>query len=576
LALSVLACAVCGCGGGGGGGGSTPQGATGSATFVVDWPAARVADIPAAAHSARIQVLSGTAVLATQDVARPAAGGRTTTHFGYLPSGQLSYAISAYAQPLCAGQPISTANNLLTVTGGQDTLVPIAVESASPINTVSVSVITSTVTVGSTITVNAVARDTNNQPVLATFTWLSSAPTVATVDGSGHVTGVSVGSALITARETGTGKTGGVTITVTAKPAGKVQVTVAPGTSGMQIGQHVQLMATARNDLGPVTTTFHWASAQPAIASVDASGYVTGVSVGSAVITATDNTSAQSATATINVSAPVPSTPWSGKIVFESDMSGSLELYLLRPDGSVQQLTSDGTNNADAVFSYDGTQIAYDSGAAGSRQIMGMNAGGGGRQVLVTNGLDNVDPAFSRDGSKLAYASGTATMHDIYVKDLASGTTTQLTHGEGDNLHPGFSLDGSQLVFSSSRGGNYDIYVMGADGGGITQLTTESYWDGHPMFSPDGAKIAFSSNRADDHTAYQTHQMNPDGNSQVRLLNVTHCSRTPCYSPDGAQLVFASNPDRNFDLYMASVDGSGFHLIFSGPGREMHPSWGPE
>lgn len=50
-------------------------------------------------------------------------------------------------------------------------------------------------------------------------TWSSSDTAVATVDGSGNVTGVKAGSATITVKTTDQGKTASAKVTVTAKPA---------------------------------------------------------------------------------------------------------------------------------------------------------------------------------------------------------------------------------------------------------------------------------------------------------------------------------------------------------------------
>jgi hypothetical protein len=70
---------------------------------------------------------------------------------------------------------------------------------------------------GASLDLNAQALDANNNGITAVFTWSTSAPNVATVDpNSGLVTGVSVGSATITATSSGLSDT--LSVTVIAPP----------------------------------------------------------------------------------------------------------------------------------------------------------------------------------------------------------------------------------------------------------------------------------------------------------------------------------------------------------------------
>ena len=89
----------------------------------------------------------------------------------------------------------------------------------APVNTVQIIQPTNpTVQVGGTLDLDARAFDTNNNIVPATFSWSSTPTNVATVDpASGVVTGVSVGSATITA-STG-GKSAALAVTVAPAPA---------------------------------------------------------------------------------------------------------------------------------------------------------------------------------------------------------------------------------------------------------------------------------------------------------------------------------------------------------------------
>lgn len=104
--------------------------------------------------------------------------------------------------------------------------------------------------------------------------WESDHPEIATVDASGLVESKSVGSAKITAKKAGY-KDGSITIKVDLE---KIEITTAGNAKDIIKGQTLKL--TANKD--GVT----WESSDPTIATVDATGLVSGVSYGTVTISA--------------------------------------------------------------------------------------------------------------------------------------------------------------------------------------------------------------------------------------------------------------------------------------------------
>lgn len=147
---------------------------------------------------------------------------------------------------------------------------------------------TMTVTVGATTPLTAVALDASGKTVSGVkFTWASDATGIATVDANtGVVTGVTAGSAKITA--TGGGKSGTATVTVNAAGPVIATVQVTSPAGPVPVGGLSQLVATALDASNtPIpNTTFTWNSDNAAVAAVDTNGVVTGVASGSANITA--------------------------------------------------------------------------------------------------------------------------------------------------------------------------------------------------------------------------------------------------------------------------------------------------
>jgi hypothetical protein len=138
--------------------------------------------------------------------------------------------------------------------------------------------------------------DGSTANVTASATWVSSAPSIATVNG-GVVTGVSPGMATITAT---IGSLSG-SATVTVNPLLQ-SITVAPSTATVVIGAKQAFTAngtysdgTTRNLTNGVT----WTSSDTGLASIDATGLATGLSAGTVTIRAALVSVSGSATLTI-------------------------------------------------------------------------------------------------------------------------------------------------------------------------------------------------------------------------------------------------------------------------------------
>src|SRR6266540_2456443 len=157
---------------------------------------------------------------------------------------------------------------------------------------------------GQTLQLTATPIDTSGTPMTGqAVAWASSNGAVATVNGSGLVSAMAPGLATITA--TSGGKSGTAAITVTSVPVAAVDV--APAVATIPQGQTTQLTATPKDAAGnPLSgRAVSWTSSNTAVATVSASGLVTGVTAGAATITATSE--GQSGSAAVTVAAvPVP------------------------------------------------------------------------------------------------------------------------------------------------------------------------------------------------------------------------------------------------------------------------------
>lgn len=150
------------------------------------------------------------------------------------------------------------------------------------------------------------------QPVDATnkaVTWTSDNTGVATVN-NGVVTGVSVGSATITAKTADGGFTATCTVTVEEAPiVHPTGVSISKTSINLQIGGSETLTATVTPaDANNKNVT--WSTSDATVAAVDKNGKITGIKAGNATITATTEDGGKTATCSVTVTAgpPVPST----------------------------------------------------------------------------------------------------------------------------------------------------------------------------------------------------------------------------------------------------------------------------
>src|SRR6266545_7392706 len=96
----------------------------------------------------------------------------------------------------------------------------------APVASVAVTPATVSVPMGQTVTLTATPRDSMGNALIArVVTWASSAPAVATVSGTGVVTGVAAGTATITATSEGQNGTAAITVTTVPTVSNPAKVT---------------------------------------------------------------------------------------------------------------------------------------------------------------------------------------------------------------------------------------------------------------------------------------------------------------------------------------------------------------
>jgi TolB protein len=231
---------------------------------------------------------------------------------------------------------------------------------------------------------------------------------------------------------------------------------------------------------------------------------------------------------------------------------------------------------ADAASSGDAEgRIVFDSDRGGHVDLWVMNPDGSGQQRITDDKIEDLFPSWSPDGSQIVWArGGRGPSAEIWVMNADGSGPTQLTFNQFPDLNPKWSPDGSKIVFRSQRQGNTDIYVMNSDGTGEQRLTTDPGFDFVPDWSPDGTRIAFA---RDVEGVCAIYTMFADGTGEQKITADSFQAGVPRWNPDGSRIMFADSfcALTESDIFTVNPDGTGLTQITDTPENEIGDGWSP-
>jgi hypothetical protein len=380
----------------------------------------------------------------------------------------------------------------------------------------------------------------------------------------------------------------------------------------------VQLSATVRDIGGKVMAgqTPTWTSRNAAVARVDASGLVTGVTAGSvgiiaaaggksdtALITVTTLGSITVTTATTGAAADLDSSGYTFGIDIGTAlpgipiaMNGSFTIDTLAPGVHVVRLgqialncaVSESNPQVDTLGSGGRDTVAFHVACAPHAAIVvtatttGIDFPIGGYGVVLDSGTASETRGRLSDSGSVTFSPVAAGVHTIELTGVtfnctATGPLSRVddaTIGATDTVAYQINCvsllgPGNAIAFASKRDSNPEIYVK--DDNGIRRLTNDTASEGHPTWSRDGSKIAFTSSRSG---ADQIYVMNADGSAVIQLTNGT-ASFDPAWSPDGSKIAFTRIGSGGFyQIFVMNADGTAQTQITNE--ASQWPAWSPD
>lgn len=274
-----------------------------------------------------------------------------------------------------------------------------------------------------------------------------------------------------------------------------------------------------------------------------------------------------------------PLIPFQGKIVFQSNLDGDNEIFLLTQEG-LRQLTSNDWDDGFPVWSPDGKHIAFQANPRGNYDIFILKEDGAEINAVTDSTSDETEPAWFPDGNSLAYT------RDVkkFLRTEGHLFRTDLRTKKSERIIPGFnrthgishvSPDGSLITFTAKRMMGWDVAAYDFQAKRVNFLE-EGGDSCRGRFSKDGKSLAYVSSRADGKGDIWL--MNPDGSEKRRLTERPETyDYFPSWSPDGDFVVFNSSRqhDHNGDwaLYILEIKTGKTSLLFDSPGNDVFPDW---
>lgn len=292
---------------------------------------------------------------------------------------------------------------------------------------------------------------------------------------------------------------------------------------------------------------------------------------------------------------------------------------------NIRQLT-DGGDNAEAYFSFDGTKLVFQSNYTEwglqcdqifvipstedsiIRKKPQQISDGHGRTTCsyfmpgdtsvifasTSNGANSCPP--EPDKSQ-GYVWPIYQDFDIYVANLQGKIIDTIIKGPGYDAEATISPKGDKIVFTSDRSGDLELYVCDIDGSNIVQITQELGYDGGAFFSPDGTQLVFRSSRPKteeevkhyknllaqhlvEPSDMEIYVCNVDGSQMKQITKLGNANWAPFFHPNGKKIIFSSNHASEkgipFNLYMIDIETGALEKITSDPTFDAFPMFSPD
>jgi len=261
------------------------------------------------------------------------------------------------------------------------------------------------------------------------------------------------------------------------------------------------------------------------------------------------------------------------KILFSSNRSGNLDLWLLDRETLVlTQVTDDTAQDWDPAFSPDGRQILWSSDRSGNLQIWLSDVDGNAARQVTAGLVDAQNPTLTADERWIIYVSADASGLGVH-RVRPDGSEDELIYTGALGIVESAPTR-AWAAFSQIPGATPQVRVLDMDTGSLLDLgpgiripltltaasTTGGLTMGRPRWLPGSETVAFVSHGGNDLTGIYTQDIRPgvDTTSTRRLLGggiQGELAESFGISPDGRFLVIALQRNSHSLVIASNVSG---------------------
>jgi Tol biopolymer transport system component len=277
----------------------------------------------------------------------------------------------------------------------------------------------------------------------------------------------------------------------------------------------------------------------------------------------------------------VPWSPDGQELLFSRrESSGAIAIWKVNLVTGQETAVTDpspGSEDLEATWSFDGTQIAFRRLEGGRESLWLLPASGGEARPLLRDEHDNRSPTWSVDGRRIAFSSNRAGSTDLWELEVGSGRLRQLVpNASGPGQHPLPVIGRQGRLAYADKSHTVDLYWLEVASGKERRLTSHTGGDNHARVSPDGRKLAYRNRTADD----DIWLLDLVTGEEVALTDHPGTDSLPDWSPDGREILFVSDREAPSQLWAMSPEGGSLRRVSEQTiltdRREGHPRWSPD